>query len=145
LAETLTQECFLQAHRHWSTFRGESSPHTWLIRIAINQLKDYWRNRRKQFWRQTYSNSLDVNEASDQLPSSEKSPEERVLARERVEQIWKAAETLSPRQKTVFLQRFAEAQEFREIARSTGMQESSVKAHLSRAKARVRIELAGSQ
>ena len=24
LAETLTQECFLKAHRNWSRFRGES-------------------------------------------------------------------------------------------------------------------------
>src|SRR6516165_11596758 len=35
LAETLTQETFLKAHRHWSSFRGESSAITWLMRIAI--------------------------------------------------------------------------------------------------------------
>ena len=51
LAETLTQECFLKAHRNWSHFRGESSAMTWLMRIAINLQKDYWRNRRLQFWR----------------------------------------------------------------------------------------------
>ena len=35
LAETLTQECFLKAHRNWDRFRGESSAMTWLMRIAI--------------------------------------------------------------------------------------------------------------
>lgn len=49
LAETLTQECFLKAHRNWSRFRGDSSPMTWLMRIAINLQKDHWRNRRMQF------------------------------------------------------------------------------------------------
>ena len=48
LAETLTQECFLKAHRNWSGFRGESSAMTWLMRIAINLQKDHWRNRRLQ-------------------------------------------------------------------------------------------------
>ena len=52
LAETLTQDCFLKAHRNWSSFRGESSAMTWLMRIAINLQKDHWRNRRMQFWRQ---------------------------------------------------------------------------------------------
>jgi RNA polymerase sigma-70 factor (ECF subfamily) len=145
LAETLTQECFLQAHRNWSKFRGDSSPLTWLIRIAINQQRDYWRNRRMQFWRQTYANSVDMNEASDELPSGERSAEQRLLARERVGQVWKAVDRLSNRQRTVFLLRYAEEKEFREIARTTGLQESSVKAHLSRAVARVRMELAATR
>ena len=41
LAETLTQECFLKAHRNWSSFRGDSSAMTWLMRIAINLQKDH--------------------------------------------------------------------------------------------------------
>ena len=41
LAETLTQEYFLRAHRNWFRFRGESSAMTWLMRIAINLQTDY--------------------------------------------------------------------------------------------------------
>src|SRR4051794_37899577 len=73
LAETLTQECFLKAHRNWSGFRGESSAVTWLMRIAINLQKDHWRSRRIQFWRQTRINAVDADEASEWLPSSESS------------------------------------------------------------------------
>jgi RNA polymerase sigma-70 factor (ECF subfamily) len=36
LAETLTQACFLRAHRNRPKFRGDSSPLTWLMSIAIN-------------------------------------------------------------------------------------------------------------
>ena len=72
LAETLTQECFLKAHRNWGSFRGESSAMTWLMRIAINLQKDHWRNRRMQFWRQTRTNSVDLDEASEWLPSGER-------------------------------------------------------------------------
>src|ERR1039457_2259318 len=67
LAETLTQECFLKAHRNWSSFRGDSSAMTWLMRIAINLQKDHWRNRRMQFWRQTQTNSVELDEASEWL------------------------------------------------------------------------------
>lgn len=143
LAETLTQECFLKAHRNWASFRGESSAMTWLMRIAINLQKDHWRNRRIQFWRQTRTNSVDLDEARDWLPSGESSPEQRILAKERVGQVARAVEGLSERQRTVFLLRHVEEMELGEIARSTGLSEGTVKAHLSRAVARVRAELGG--
>jgi RNA polymerase sigma-70 factor, ECF subfamily len=145
LAETLTQECFLKAHRNWASFRGDSSPMTWLMRIAINLQKDHWRNRRIQFWRQTRTNAVDLDEASDWLPSNECSQEQTLLARERVGQVWRAVEGLSERQRTVFLLRFVEELELSEIALATGLSEGTVKAHLSRALARVRTELGGTR
>ena len=116
LAETLTQECFLKAHRNWERFRGESSAMTWLMRIAINLEKDHWRNRRMQFWRHTRTNSVDLDEASEWLPSGERSVEQQMLAREQVGQVWQAVEGLSARQRTVFLLRYVEELELSEIA-----------------------------
>jgi RNA polymerase sigma-70 factor, ECF subfamily len=140
LAETLTQDCFLKAHSNWPSFRGESSALTWLMRIAINLQKDHWRNRRLQFWRHTRTNAVDLDEASEWLPNGERSAEQRILAKEQVAQVWRAVEKLSDRQRTVFLLRFVEELELKEIAQSTGMGEGTVKAHLSRALARVRKE-----
>ncbi|SRR6266568_3047610 len=141
LAETLTQDCFLKAHRNWSSFRGESSAMTWLMRIAINLQKDHWRNRRLQFWRLTRTNAVDVDEASEWLPSGERSAEQKMMAREQVAHVWRAVDGLSGRQRTVFLLRFVEEMELREIAEATGLSEGTVKAHLSRALGRVRMEL----
>jgi RNA polymerase sigma-70 factor (ECF subfamily) len=143
LAETLTQECFLKAHRNWGSFRGDSSAMTWLMRIAINLQKDYWRNRRMQFWRHTQTNSVDMDEASEWLPSGERSAEQQLLAREQVGRVWESVKGLSERQRTVFLLRYVEEQELSEIARATGLSEGTVKAHLSRAVAKVRAELGG--
>ena len=143
LAETLTQECFLKAHRNWSHFRGDSTAMTWLMRIAINLQKDHWRNRRMQFWRQTRTNVVDVDEASEWLPSGERTAEQQLLAREQVGRVWKAVEGLSQRQRTVFLLRYVEEQELSDIAAATGLSEGTVKAHLSRALAKVRTELGG--
>lgn len=141
LAETLTQECFLKAHRNWAGFRGESSAMTWLMRIAINLEKDHWRNRRMQFWRQTRTNAVDPDEAGDWLPSGERTAEQQLLAREQVKHVWKAVEGLSERQRSVFLLRYVEEMELSEIAHATGLSEGTVKAHLSRALGKVRAEL----
>jgi RNA polymerase sigma-70 factor (ECF subfamily) len=143
LAETLTQECFLKAHRNWAGFRGESTAMTWLMRIAINLQKDHWRNRRMQFWRHTRTNSVDLDEASDWLPSGERSVEQQLLAKEQVKRVWKAVEDLSERQRTIFLLRYVEEQDLGEIAQATGLSEGTVKAHLSRALHKVRAEVGG--
>lgn len=140
-AETLTQECFLKAYRHWSGFRGDSSVATWLMRIAINLQRDHWRSRRLQFWRQTQRNAVDLEDACNWLPSNTSSPEDQVLAREHVAQVWKAVERLTEKQRTVFLLRFVEDLQYNEIAQATEMHEGTVKAHVSRALVRVRQEL----
>ena len=145
LAETLTQECFLKAHRNWKHFRGESTAMTWLMRIAINLQKDYWRNRRIQFWRHTRTNAVDLDEASDWLPSGERTAEQQMLAKEQVKEVWRAVEGLSERQRTVFLLRYVEERELSEIAQAVGLSEGTVKAHLSRALGRVRAELRGTK
>ena len=69
--------------------------------------------------------------------------EQRLLAKEQVARVWKVVNTLSGRQKTVFLLRYVEDQELGEIARVTGLSEGTVKAHLSRALSKVRAELRG--
>ena len=145
LAETLTQECLLKAHRNWATFRGDSSALTWLMRIAINLQKDHWRNRRLQFWRSTQQHGVDLDEASEWLPSGASSPEQQLLAREQVRAVWQAVKGLSGRQRSMFLLRYVEEMEIAEIAESTGLSEGTVKAHLSRALSRVRAELRGNR
>lgn len=43
-AEDITQEVFLRAYKHLSTFRGDSRIETWLYRIAVNESKRYVRS-----------------------------------------------------------------------------------------------------
>jgi RNA polymerase sigma-70 factor, ECF subfamily len=141
LAETLAQECFLKAFRNRSSFRGESSARTWLMRIAINLQKDHWRNRRVQFWRETQANAVDVESVGDYLPSQERSPEAIVVAHEQTALIWKAIQILSMRERSVFLLRFVEDLQLGEIVQCTGLKVGAVKVYLARAVAKIRREL----
>src|SRR6266568_4210801 len=52
-AETITQDCFLKAYRARDRFRNECSMQTWLMRIAVNLIRDHARNRRLRFWKRT--------------------------------------------------------------------------------------------
>lgn len=141
VAESLTQECFLKAFRNGSSFRGESSIRTWLIRIAINLKTDYWRSRRLQFWRETQASALDVDFATNHLPSAEKSPEAQLIVREQTSLVWRTVETLSPRERSVFLLRYIEELRLREIGQCTSLKVDAVKIYLQRALKKIRAAL----
>jgi len=140
-AENLTQECFLRAHQARRNFRGEASVRTWLMRIAVNLLNDHRKSARLRFWRRAAQTSLDVAFTGDWLADRRSSPEAEASAREQVKAAWRAAAALSERQRTVFLLRFVEEMEIREIAAAVGLQEGTVKAHLFRAVEAVRKKL----
>jgi len=143
LAETIVQDCLLKAYNARESFRGECSVQTWLTHIAVNLIRDHQRTRKFQFWRRAAKTAPDLTELASLLPSRESSPESQVLARERAQQVTVALETLSEKQRTVFLMRFIEEMDPQEISAATGMQINTVKTHLHRAVKAVRLKLGG--
>jgi RNA polymerase sigma-70 factor (ECF subfamily) len=137
-AESVTQDCFLKAHRAWAQFRGDASVQTWLMQIAVNLVRDVGRNRRFQFWKRARAGAVDVDSAGNWLPDAGLSPEEQVAERQRLEAIWSSLANLSECQRTVFLLHFMEEMNAAEIARATGIARGAVKVHLFRAVRAVR-------
>jgi RNA polymerase sigma-70 factor (ECF subfamily) len=137
-AETLTQDCFLKAYAARNSFRGECSLETWLMRVAVNLVRDHARNRKLQFWRRASASSIDVSDVSDQIANCESTAEEALILREQIALVWKVAEQLPARQREVFLLRFLEDKSVEEIASITGTAEKTVKSHLYRAMSCIR-------
>jgi RNA polymerase sigma-70 factor (ECF subfamily) len=137
-ADTLTQECFLRAYRHRNSFRGECTIETWLLRIAVNLVRDHGKNRRLSFWRKLVG--LEENGVSlhEQLATPQPSAERVLLAREELDAVWTVAACLSRQQRAVFLLRFAEEMSLADIADVLGLKVGSVKAQLFRALGKVR-------
>ena len=142
LAETLTQDCFWNAYKSRSTFRGECSVNTWLMRIAVNLVRSHAQSRRFQFWRK--AQRVDSGEIHD-WPDRSISPEERAAVNEQVQAVWEATKTLSEKQRTVFLLRFVEDLDIPGIAQSTGLTENAVNVHLFRAVRGIRKRLGKSK
>ena len=130
LAETLAQDCFWNAYKSRATFRGDCSVNTWLMRIAVNLVRNHTQSRRFQFWKK--AERVDSKEIHD-WPDRSISPEQRAAVNEQVQAVWEATNDLSERQRTVFLLRFLEELEIPEIAQSTGLTENAVNVHLFRA------------
>jgi RNA polymerase sigma-70 factor (ECF subfamily) len=135
-ADSLTQESFLKAYKSRKGFRGECSPRTWLLRIAVNLARDHLRNRKLQFWRQLFQ----VPETKRVLEPADlrATPEQVLLAKERLDAVWSAVERLSGQQRMLFLLRFVEEMSIEEIAEVTALRPGTVKAHLFRALGTIR-------
>jgi RNA polymerase sigma-70 factor (ECF subfamily) len=72
LAESLAQDCFWKAYKSRGTFRGECSVDTWLMRIAVNLVRNQVRTRRYQFWKKAERvNSEQIERWADQNISPE--------------------------------------------------------------------------
>lgn len=140
-AENLTQDCFMRAFKARNQFRGGASLATWLMHIAANLVRDHESSRRLRFWQRSARHNVDLSDAGEWVTDQRKSPEKLTLLKEQVESIWRAAGSLSERQRTVFLLRFVEDMDLLEIAAVTGMKEGTVKTHLFRAVQSVRLGL----
>jgi RNA polymerase sigma-70 factor, ECF subfamily len=141
VAETLTQDCFWNAYRSRGRFRGDASVHTWLLRIAVNVVRDHLRNRRLRFWRRAERSAVDSAAAAGWLPDTALSQEKLALVREQVQAVWETASHLSDRQRTVFVLRFVEEMEIADIASATGLTCNAVNVHLFRAVRAIRKRL----
>jgi RNA polymerase sigma-70 factor (ECF subfamily) len=141
-ADTLTQECFLRAYRKRASFRGECRLDTWLLRIAVNLVRDHGKSRRAQFWKKLIGlDDAEGGNTPSRVASERISPERQLLVREELQAVWDAAASLSDRQRTIFLLRFAEEMSLAEVAAVLRLKIGTVKAHLFRATEKVRAAL----
>jgi RNA polymerase sigma-70 factor (ECF subfamily) len=138
VAETLTQDCFWNAYKNRKAFRGHCSVHTWLMKIAVNLVRDHARSRRLQFWKKAQRVH---SEEIQNWPDRGATPEEKASISEQVRAVWEATGALSERQRAVFFLRFVEDLNIPEIAETAGLTESTVNVHLVRAIRAIRKRL----
>jgi RNA polymerase sigma-70 factor (ECF subfamily) len=142
VAESLAQDCFWNAYKSRTAFRGNCSVNTWLMRIAVNLVRNHLQSRRFQFWKKIKNTD---NGEMREWPDRGISPEESASIRQQVQSVWDATGALSNRQRTVFILRYLEDLDIAEIAQTTGLTENSVKVHLFRAVRNIRKRLGASQ
>jgi RNA polymerase sigma-70 factor (ECF subfamily) len=133
-AQDVYQEIFIKVFRKLPSFRFESELSTWLYRIVINQCLNYrqWRSRRRFL-------SFDVpsdDESAHSTPhpaDKNPDPEKDILNQELGREIALAMESLSDRQRAVFVLRHFHGQKLQDIAKTLGCAEGTVKNYLFRA------------
>jgi RNA polymerase sigma-70 factor (ECF subfamily) len=138
LAQSLTQDTFVRAWSARHSFRGDCSLSTWLMRIALNLVRDHTRTDRFRFWKRVSETAVDVSDVSSHIPNRDSSLESRLIASEQMALVWESVAELSARQRSIFVLRFVDELELSEIAGITGLPISTVKTHLYRALATIR-------
>jgi RNA polymerase sigma-70 factor, ECF subfamily len=140
-ADSITQDCLLKAYLTRNQFRGDCSIATWLMRIAFNLVRDHTKSQKFRFWKSAAASAIDASDVSQYLPSGESSAEAQLIARERVQMVYKALQELSGKQRSIFLMRFVEEMDLPDIAAITGMTVPTIKTHLYRAVGAIRARL----
>lgn len=141
-ADDLAQEAFLRLYRALPGLRGECVLATWLYKTVSRLAIDYLRReklRRKIFW---FRPQDEEDDPVERIPDPAAGPRDRLLEGERRQRLRRALQTLSPRQRAVFVLRHEEGLPLKEIAGLLELEEGTVKAHLHRAVKALGKELA---
>ncbi len=134
-AEDLSQEVWLKAYRSLSGFRGESGFYTWLRQITIRTLLN---QQRTSFWLFGKKSSTRVSLDDVELPQYiEANLHDRLL----IEQVRQVLETLTPRERLIFLLKHQEGMTYEEIADSCGVSVGTIKKALFRTVTKLREQL----
>ena len=139
-AEDAVQDALLSAYKHLHQFKGQSQMSTWLTAIVINCARMHLRRRP----RQTHL-SLDERFGEDQqysvserLAHSGPSPEDECRNSEMDRRLTQFTEQLSPPLRKAFELRELEGLTTSEAAQILGVPDGTVKARVSRARAKLR-------
>jgi RNA polymerase sigma-70 factor (ECF subfamily) len=146
-ADCAAQERFLRAYQNLGDFQEGSSFQTWLSRICINWCKDRLKRRKVVlfFHQAPAPEDEDSQGPGDLAPATDPSPERRAAGREIRERLGLAMESLSPRQRTIFVMKHFEEMSIPDIAELTGLDPGTIKSHLFRAAQKIRERLADFQ
>lgn len=140
-ADSATQDVFLKAYRALQKQEAElDDPGRWVMRIAVNTCLDRLRSKRWQFWRRR-PRAQDEEVILRMAPSRAPEAEDQYFAGEISERLERALGRLSDRQRAVFLLRHYEDKSLEEVAGLLNLDIGTVKAHMARAVAKLRVEL----
>jgi len=128
-AETdeIVQQTFVNAFKGLKKFRADSSIETWIIRIALNNAKSYFRKRK--FLSFFYAPEGKTADIKDDVQNTEKAAENEEIKK----MVNKALAKLPFRQKEVFVMKHINGFSITEISQTLGIAEGSVKANIFKA------------
>ena len=146
-ARDVYQESFLKVYKNLPRFRFECSFYTWVYRIVTNVCLDHLRRRNSRPEVQAPDASTEGDAAPTDFFDRQKvnhiaaDPERRLMGQEIGQQIARALELLSPRERMVFELKHYQGLKLRAIGEMLGTSEETVKNSLFRATRKLRTHL----
>jgi RNA polymerase sigma-70 factor (ECF subfamily) len=133
VADDLTSIVFTKAYEKLSTYVNHISFEMWLKTIAVNASIDYIRRNKKE----QLNNYIDEDESPIQLSDLEKSPEENLILKEKLDIVLQAIPTLKKKYRDLINARI-DGLSYKEIAKEFAMNELAVKGDLNKARQKLK-------
>ena len=143
-ADSATQDVFFKAYRALSKGKDVSAnldnPAKWVTRIAVNTCLDRLRSKAWKVWGHR-PQPRDEEVILHMTPGVEPDAERQLFAKQFQHRLETALKKLSSRQRAVFSLRHYDGMRLEDIADVLTLDVGTVKAHLSRAILKLRVEL----
>lgn len=133
VADDLTSVVFTKAYEKLSMYTQHISFNMWLKTIAVNASIDYIRRNKKE----QLNNYVDEDENPIQLSALEKSPEEDLILKEKLDIVLQAIPTLKRKYRDLINARI-DGLSYKEIAGKLAMNELAVKGDLNKARQKLK-------
>ncbi len=129
-AKEICQEAVIKVFKHLHKFKKGKSFKSWLYSIVVNSAYDLLRRKKRYQGLIEGQKSLMLSSGSD--------PEKLLIDKEAKAKIDFCLQSLSPKEKAVFLLRDGEGFSVKEASEVLGCSSMSVRTHLSRARQKIR-------
>jgi RNA polymerase sigma-70 factor (ECF subfamily) len=141
-AKDIYQDVFIRVYKGLKKFQFNSEFSTWLYRIVVNVcLTHKTRSSRREFVSIDQDNEDENMSRGIEIEDYQSVPDRAVTSIEISEHINKALETLSPRQKMIFILKHYEGYKLKEIAEMLRCGEGTIKKYLFDAVRKMRTQL----
>ncbi len=130
-AKDVTQETFLLFHRKMGQIQSDRSLGPWLYSVAVNVCRGMSRNRRR-------SRLVVLDRLADSTPDGAPDPERLLNVKQREECLRSALETLPLKERAALLMREMEGMTTKEVARTLGSCEATVRVQIGSARLKLR-------
>ncbi len=143
-ARDLAQDVWVKALRNLSEFKGHSSVSTWLYRITVNHIFNYYKQQKRRRWREILN--LDLREGlreeaplpGDFADDREPDPLDILQDKERNRIVWQMIQRLPAAQRVPLILFRYEGLSYQEISEVMGISTNAVESRLHRAKRNLR-------
>ena len=136
-ADEAVQDAFVKVFTHITSYREDLPFEVWFTRILVNACLDLRKSRSRRLrWAVPMSSTGEAPPVDPATPDA--TPEQRLVSRERANEITAAVDSLPDRQRTVFTLCHLAEQTTAEVSQALGLSEATVRVHLFRAVRKLR-------
>jgi RNA polymerase sigma-70 factor (ECF subfamily) len=128
-AEDVTQDVFVQVIKRIRSLKDRTRFKPWLYQIALNRVRDYYRKKRILFFMGT---TTDI-ESDTKLENSDETFEKEIFKKEFVQLLKSLSKDFSKWEREIFLLKYIDDMDVKDISQILGKNENTVKTHLYRA------------